>query len=390
MAATPGDHPLAAQAPPTGLDPPAAAAWRGRVVRAVEEAVQPALAHLRAVLRDELLPVARADERPGLCHLDGGRGDYERLLWASTSLPLTADAVHDLGLEQLAALDGEYRTLGPDCVGTADPVEVRERLRSDPTLRYASVAEILTDARAMLARAEAEAGRWFLRLPRAACTARALTTGPAAFYTGPSPDGFRGGTFFLNATDPSSWSRYQLEATAFHEGVPGHHLQVALGQELRLHPVLGELEVDSFSEGWGLYAERLADEMGLYSTPLQRLGMVTLDSMRAARLVVDTGLHDRGWTRSEAVEFMFGRTAQPRASVVAEVDRYIADAGQAVSYLVGRQELRRLRDGAERALGDRFDIRSFHDRVLRHGMAPFPALARSLDAWACGAGARPP
>ena len=155
----------------------------------------------------------------------------------------------------------------------------------------------------------------------------AVDAGPMAFYTGPSPDGARPGSFFYNTADPSLWSRCQLEATTFHEAVPGHHLQLALAQELDLHPILGELEVDSYGEGWGLYAERLADEMSLYGSPLQRLGMVTLDSLRAARLVVDTGLHALGWTREAAIEYFVQHTAQEERNAAAEIDRYIATPG---------------------------------------------------------------
>ncbi|MCU1359122.1 MAG: hypothetical protein JWN99_411, partial [Ilumatobacteraceae bacterium] len=188
-------------------------------------------------------------------------------------------------MEQLARLDDEYRTLGADTVGEDDPALIRERLRNDPSLRYTTAHEIITDARAALDRAEAEAPRWFATMPRSECAAVETGAGGMAFYTGPSPDGTRGGTCFFNTSVPAAWTRFQLEVTTFHESVPGHHLQLALANELDLHPLLGELEVVSYGEGWGLYAERLADEMSLYSSPLQRLGMLTLDSLRAARLV---------------------------------------------------------------------------------------------------------
>ncbi len=226
--------------------------------------------------------------------MPGGEEAYARLLWASTSTDLTPDAVHQLGLQQLAQLDAEYRELGASTLGVNDPVQLREQLRKDPALRYSSADEIISDAMACLARAEAEVPRWFTRLPRSRCSAVAATSGAMAYYTGPSPDGNRGGTYFFNTADPAAWTRYQLEVTTFHEAVPGHHMQLALAQECDLHPVVGELEVLSYSEGWGLYAERLADAMGLYSSPLQRIGMLTLDSLRAARLVADTGIHARG------------------------------------------------------------------------------------------------
>jgi uncharacterized protein (DUF885 family) len=175
-----------------------------------------------------------------------------------------------------------------------------------------------------------------------------------------------------------------LEVTTFHEAVPGHHLQLALAQELDLHPILGELEVGSYSEGWGLYAERLADEMSLYSTPLQRIGMLTLDSLRAARLVVDTGLHAFGWTREEAVDFLLNHSALERSNAEGEIDRYIADPGQATSYMIGRLEIQRLRRHAQGRLANEFSVREFHDRVLGNGMVPLQELSRSIETWVDG------
>jgi uncharacterized protein (DUF885 family) len=266
-------------------------------------------------------------------------------------------------------------------LGIGDPVRVREQLRSDGSLRYTSADEIVRDATAVLARAEAEAPLWFSRVPRAKCTATAVTSGPMAFYTGPSPDGARGGTFFFNTANPAAWGHFQLESVTFHESVPGHHFQVALANELDLHPVVGELEVMSYSEGWGLYAERLADEMSLYSSPLQRMGMLSADSIRAARLVADTGLHAMGWTRDQAVGFVLKHTTQDRQNCEIEVDRYIGNPGQATSYMIGRLEIERLRRHATESLGERFSLQGFHDAVLGQGMTPFDELARTIDNW---------
>jgi uncharacterized protein (DUF885 family) len=257
---------------------------------------------------------------------------------------------------------------------------MRDRLRTDPSLRYEATEEIIQDVHSMLERARLEAPRWFDRLPIAECDIVAVEAGGMAYYTAPSPDGSRNGTFYLDATDPSRWTRFALAPTTFHEAIPGHHLQLALAQELDLHPVLGQLEVTAYGEGWGLYAERLADEMGLYATPLQRVGMLTLDSLRASRLVVDTGIHAKGWTRQRAIDFLHDHTALVRGIVEAEVDRYIADPGQAAAYMVGRLEIEGLRADATRRLGDRFSIPGFHGTIL-HGMAPLDELARRIDAW---------
>ena len=375
------DDPLASQEPPSELNPADAAAWRNDVVSAIRDATRPALARLRIVLHDELLPVARSDQRPGICDLPGGEEGYAGLLWASTSTALTPRAVHELGMQQLALLDDEYRLLGESTFGIEDPARLRERLRMDSSLRYTSADEIIADAMAAVARAETEVPRWFARLPRSACNVVGASNGPMAYYTGPSPDGNRPGTYYVNATNPAAWARYQLEVTTFHEAVPGHHLQLALAQEADLHPVVGELEVTSFGEGWGLYAERVADEMGLYSSPLQRVGMLTLDSLRAARLVVDTGIHALGWSRDAAIEFLLAQTALDRVNAASEIDRYIATPGQATSYMVGRLEIQRLRAHARQRLGSRFSVTTFHDIVLGSGMTPLHQLARSIDVW---------
>jgi uncharacterized protein (DUF885 family) len=191
----------------------------------------------------------------------------------------------------------------------------------------------------------------------------------------------RPGTFYFDVTDPSRWTRFALAPTTFHEAIPGHHLQLSIAQELQLHPVLGELEVGAFNEGWGLYAERLADEMGLYDSPLQRIGMLTLDSLRAGRLVVDTGIHAKGWTRQRAVDFLHDHTALARDDVEAEIDRYIADPGQAASYMIGRLEIDRLRTHAAQRLGGTFSIPAFHDTILHGGMTPLGDLARRIEEW---------
>jgi uncharacterized protein (DUF885 family) len=377
----PIDHPLASQEPPSEMSTREVTAWQSQVAAAIRDQVGPALTTLRTFLHDELLPLGRPDDRAGVCFMPDGDEAYTRLLWASTSTNLTPEAVHQLGLQQLARLDIEYRGLGASTLGVDDPVELREQLRTDPSLRYSTAEEIISDAIACLARAEAEVSRWFTRLPTSRCKAVAATSGAMAYYTGPSPDGNRPGTYFFNTADSAAWTRYQLEVTTFHEAVPGHHLQLALAQECDLHPVVGELEVTSYSEGWGLYAERMADDMGLYSSPLQRIGMLTLDSLRAARLVVDTGIHARGWTRREAIDFLLGSTPMDPHNAETEVDRYIAQPGQATSYMVGRLEIQRLREVARQRMGARFSIKDFHDVVLGNGMTPLHQLARNVDIW---------
>jgi uncharacterized protein (DUF885 family) len=373
--------PLAGQTPPTELSAPEAEAWRAAVMAAVSESVRPAVSNLRHFFRYEFLPDAGDDEACGLCHLPAGAEAYEQLLWAATSTTLGSDRIHELGLAELARLDDEYRRIAGPILGIDAPTAIRDRLRNDPSLQYATPDEIIHDIHSMIERARLEAPHWFGRLPRAECAVVAVNDGGMAYYTGPSPDGARPGTFYFDASDPSRWTRFALAPTTFHEAIPGHHLQLAIAQELQLHPVLGELEVGAFNEGWGLYAERLADEMGLYDTPLQRIGMLTLDSLRASRLVVDTGIHARGWTRQRAVDFLHDHTALARSTVEADIDRYIADPGQAASYMIGRLEIDRLRAHAAQRLGDKFSITAFHDTILHGGMTPLNELSRRVNAW---------
>ena len=373
--------PLVGQAPPSEFTTAEADAWRNEVTAVVRDVVRPAVAHFRDVLSSEVLPRASSDDEPGLCYLAGGAAGYEDLLWAATSTSHRSDAVHELGLAQLARLDDEYRHIGGPVLGLDDPALIRDRLRTDLGLQYQETDEILQDVHSMLDRARLEAPRWFGRLPRAGCDVITVEAGGMAYYTGPPPDGTGNGTFYLDATDPGRWTRFALAPTTFHEAIPGHHLQVALALELDLHPVLGQLEVTAYGEGWGLYAERLADEMGLYATPLQRVGMLTLDSLRASRLVVDTGIHAKGWTRQRAIDFLYDHTALVRTNVESEIDRYIADPGQAASYMIGRLEIDRLRADAARRLGNRFSMPRFHDTILQGGMTPLAELARRINAW---------
>jgi uncharacterized protein (DUF885 family) len=376
-----GDDPMLSQDPPREMSRVEIEQWRASVASAIRDEVRPALADLRTVLLDELLPHSRSDDEAGLCHLVDGDAAYQSLLTAATSTELTPDEVHQLGLERLALIDDEYAVLGRSVLGVAGPRVVRERLRDDDSLRYDTTEEIIADAMAALGRAEAAAPGWFNRMPRATCRAVPTNAGSMAYYTAPSPDGARDGTFFFKVSDPRSWMRYQLEVTTFHEAVPGHHLQLALAQELNLHPVLGELEVTSYSEGWGLYAERLADEMGLYKSELDRIGMLATDSLRAARLVVDTGLHARGWSRETAIDFLLDNTPLERSNAESEIDRYIAVPGQATSYMVGRLEIERLRSLAQRHQPQRFTLSAFHEIVLNSGMSPLDDLARRVTEW---------
>ena len=357
---------------PDGID---ADAWRARLTEAIEQSVRPGLQEYRDVLVDEVAPHTRPDERCGLSWLPDGEETYARALAANTTTTLTAQEIHDLGLRQIASLEEEYSTLGGEVLGTSDVPEVYQRLRTDPELRHHDAAEILAECETAFARARAEMPKWFNRLPAADCEIRTTTQGALGFYYPPSEDGSRGGVFYVNTSDPTAWGRVEIEALSYHEGIPGHHLQLAIASELTDMPALRRHTVfNAYAEGWGLYTERLADEMGLYSTPLTRLGMLTMDSVRACRLVVDTGLHALGWSRQQAIDYMVANSPMSTANVTNEVNRYAVLPGQACGYMVGRLEILRIRREAQERQGGDFDIKAFHDAVLDGGSVPLGVL----------------
>jgi uncharacterized protein (DUF885 family) len=317
----------------------------------------------------------------------GGAACYARLIKVHTSLDLPAAEIHDVGLRELARVQSEMRALGKEALGTDSLPEIRRRLLGDPKLMFKTRAEIEAAARAALARAKAAEPRFLGRLPRTPCVVKPIETfeerdSPIAYYRPAAIDGSRPGTYYVNTWKPETRPRHELEALAFHESIPGHHVQIALAQELTGLPEFRKhLGVTAFVEGWGLYAEGLADELGLYSGPLQRLGRLSFSAWRAIRLVVDTGVHALGWSRGRAIAFMEENAALAHDNVVNEVDRYIAWPGQALAYKLGELEIRRLRADAQARLGARFDLRAFHDALLGAGAVSLPVLRDQLDAW---------
>jgi uncharacterized protein (DUF885 family) len=334
-----------------------------------------------AVIRDEVLPVARADTRPGISHLDGGGATYRDLVRVHTSLDLDPDAIHQIGLEEVSRIDEELSSLGARVLGTANLGEIRARLRTDPAMTFSSADEVFDAASRALDRGRAAVPDWFGIQPQADCVVVRMLPheeehSTIAYYREPAIDGSRPGQYLINTSHPETRPRYEAEALAYHEAVPGHHLQLAISQERTDLPAFRRhLGVTAFVEGWGLYAERLSDEMGLYSSDLDRIGVLSFDGWRASRLVVDTGMHARGWTREAAIQFMLDHTALAANNVENEVDRYIVWPGQALAYKIGQREILRLRTGARAALGGRFDIRAFHDDVLGHGVLSLATLA---------------
>ncbi|WP_410657145.1 DUF885 domain-containing protein [Amycolatopsis sp. lyj-112] len=355
--------------------------------RLFTEKVRPALVTYREMLARDIAGHGRPDERPGLCWLDGGKESYAGLVKTHTTTGISPEELHETGLEIGRALDEEYRRLGIAAFGEGDPAAVRHRLRTDPSLRWRDADEMLTTATEAVARATAAAPGWFRRTPSDDCVVLAVpeADGPGAaqaYYMTPAADGSRPGRYYTNTYRVTERFRFIAESVAFHEAVPGHHFQACVAHGLSGVPRLRKLvPLSAFDEGWALYTERLADEMGLYSDDVMRLGMVTEDSLRAARLVVDTGLHALGWTRQQCVDYLSEHCVLSDVEVESETDRYIEWPGQALSYMTGRLEFQRLRALAEKHLGEAFDIRDFHDVVLSHGQLPLPVLDDVVREW---------
>ncbi|HEY3527899.1 MAG TPA: DUF885 domain-containing protein [Nocardioides sp.] len=350
---------------------------RGELRAAVERSVRPGLTAFRDALQS-VVADARPEERCGLSWLDGGDEAYAASLRYFTTTDKSPREIHEIGLAQVAKLADEYRALGPEVVGTDDLEQIFEAMRTDPKLHFEHADELVEQSKVALARAEAVMGDWFEVVPKAPCAVEGTTVGAKAFYFAPATDGSRGGTFFVNTEDASSWGRFELEAMAFHEGVPGHHLQLAVASELpdSIPEFRKHVHNSAYSEGWGLYSERLSDEMGLYSEAIDRMGMYSADSMRACRLVVDTGIHALGWSRQQAIDYMVANSPLTEGVCRPEVDRYICRPGQATSYMIGRLEIQRMRREAEERQGDRFDVRRFHTAVLGSGALPLGVLDR--------------
>lgn len=385
LARPPADDAVATQAAPLELAGAEADRWHDDLVAAVGNYLRPGLARFAQTLREVSLPAGRSSQEAGLCHLAGGDAVYAAMVRGHTTLDLDPEKIHELGLERVELLEDEYRRIAGPLLGTRELPEIYSRLRDDPTLQYSSSEDLVADALRCLEKAGATMGGWFDPVPSAPCLADPIDVGAMAYYYPPTPDGVRPGRFFFNVSDPSAWGTFQIPAVAYHEGIPGHHLQIALAIENdTIHDLHRNCYLPAFGEGWGLYSERLSDEMGLYSDDWERIGMLTADSLRAGRLVVDTGIHALGWPRSRAVRFLTNHSPMSLHEIEEEVDRYIAIPGQALSYMLGRIEIESLRAEAETRLGGAFDIKAFHRTVLGSGSVPLGTLRRLVEDWIGG------
>ncbi len=382
LAAPLDEDPFLRLRPPAGYSDQEAEEFRARLAIVVRDRIRPAYAGYRDVIRDHVLPAARPDDKAGICWLPDGEAAYAAAIEHHVTRAVPPAEIHQIGLDTVAALEDEYRALGPAVLGTGDVAEMYRTLRDDPDLHHTDSAGIVAQCEAALAKGKAAMGAWFGRLPQADCAVQATTFGATAYYQRPAQDGSRPGTVFVNTKDPTRWSRFEMEAMAYHEGIPGHHLQLAISGELDGVPTFRrQAIITAYAEGWGLYAERLADEMGLYSTPLDRIGMLANDSMRACRLVVDTGMHALGWSRQQAIDYMLAHSPMSRGTIEPEIDRYLGHPAQALAYMMGRRDIAGLRAHAEERLGSRFDVKGFHDTVLGSGLMPLPTLDRVVNHW---------
>jgi uncharacterized protein (DUF885 family) len=360
---------------------------RERVREVVRDAVYPADAAFLEVLRGDYLAATR--DEPGLWSAPNGDALYRTQIRAWTTLDLEPEDVHRIGLEELEAVETGRREIAAAAGFGTDTKAYRASLAADPTNQPGTKEELLARAREDIDRAMAAAPGYFGTLPRAGIEVRAVEEfkekdAPFAYYFPPSTDGRRPGIYYANGYDLPSRKYSKLASTTYHEAVPGHHFQIALEMEnpkLNTFRRLGARIVGgAYVEGWGLYSEKLADEMALFRNEAERFGMLDAVAWRAARLVVDTGLHALRWTRQEAIDFLLGAGLSETDAVI-ETDRYIAWPGQALTYMIGCREIEKLRREIAARDGSRFDLRAFHDALLGHGSLPLATLRRELPTW---------
>lgn len=360
-------------------------ALRAAARAAIADSVVPALARLRDFVRDVYLPAGR--KALGIESVPDGHDYYRWAIRRQTTTSLSPDSIHRIGLAEVARIRAEMDSVMRASGFTGTFAEFLTFLRTDPRFYYTDPQELLLGYRDIAKRADAELPKLFAELPRNSYGVRpfpdfeapAQTT--ARYYSG-AADGTRAGYFMVNLYRLEMRPKYEMEALTLHEAVPGHHLQIARAQELRDLPDFRRNgSYTAFTEGWALYAESLGPAMGFYADPYSRFGQLTYEMWRACRLVVDTGIHHLGWTREQAIDFMTTNTAKSEQDIAVEVDRYIVWPAQALAYKLGELEIRRLRARAERELGERFDLRRFHNAVLDNGSIPLDVLAEEIDAW---------
>ena len=330
---------------------------------------------------------AVAPTQDGIWRLPDGKAYYAALLANYTTTDMTAAQIHALGLSEVARIHGEMKKIMAQVGFKGTLREFFEHLRTSPQYYYTTREDYLADVDAKVKAMEARLPAFFHTLPKAHLQVKAVEafrekSAGKAFYQSPSPDGSRPGTYYVNLYDLRDMSKTELEALAYHEGIPGHHLQRAVQTELTgLPPFRRFGGFTAYTEGWGLYSEELAKDMGFYTDPYSDFGRLGMELWRACRLVVDTGIHDKRWSREQAIQYLKDNTPNPDGDIEKAIERYIVYPGQATAYLIGKLKIMELRTRAQAALGDRFDYRDFHDVVLKSGPVPLDILERRVDAW---------
>jgi prolyl oligopeptidase len=368
-----------------GSLPAPLAARRETLVKRVRRSVYPALADLRDFLRDKYLPKARV-KNVGLGTLPDGIQTYRFQIFYHTTENLDPNELHELGLNELKSIQNEMRAIASRMGHNGDLPSFFKKIKSNPKNFFRTREEIEKRAQENISRAEAQLPKFFGRLPKTECVVKPIESfrekdAVAAFYQEPPDDLSRPGIYYVNTYAPETRPRYGSTALAAHESIPGHHMQIAIALETSLPAFRRHAQFNAFTEGWGLYSERLADEMGLYRDDSSRFGMLTYQAWRACRLVVDTGIHAKGWSRDQAIEFMSQNAPLSRDEIVNEVDRYIVWPGQALAYMVGEKELMKLRREAMEKMGKRFELKEFHDVVLKNGSIPLSTLDGVVRDW---------
>ena len=346
--------------------------------------IRPAIQRYRDFLQKEY--VANAREAIGVSANPNGAACYEAAVKYHSTVAMSPKEVHDLGLDQIEKIQAEMRQIGERGFKTSDPIALLKLVKTDPKYRFKSREELIKYAEAAVERGKQALPKAFGRIPSAPVIVEPYPpylekTAPGGQAVPPSADG-KPGKYLINAYNAPQQSRAGLESTAFHEAYPGHHMQVAVALERKeLHPISRYFFLSGFGEGWALYTERLADEMGLFSSDVDRLGLLSNEALRAARLVVDSGMHALGWTRQQAIDYVLSHTTETKDRAEAEIERYIAVPAQATADMIGNLEIRRLRTEAEQAIGAKFDVREFHDLVLADGSLPLWVLREKVERW---------
>jgi uncharacterized protein (DUF885 family) len=352
---------------------------------AISGTAVPAYRRFKQFVEKDYLP--RCRDTVGVWDTPGGDDWYQRRLAWYTTTSLTADEIHEIGLKEVARIRGEMQKVIAQVGFQGDFQEFLQYLRTDPKFRYTDPQQLLQAYMVMAKRIDPLLPQYFGKLPRMSYGVRPIPEQSApdtttAYYQGPGMDGKRAGYYYVNLYKPEERPKYEIPVLTIHEAVPGHHLQIALAQELgELPKFRRDFEATAFVEGWALYSESLGEEMGLYEDPYDKFGQLTYEMWRAVRLVVDTGMHHRKWTRQQAIDFFKANAAKTELDIVNEVDRYIAWPGQACAYKIGQLRIKQLRGEATQALGPKFDLRAFHDVVLGSGAVPLDVMEANVRRW---------